>query len=229
MQVPPHPHTGLQTVTWLLAGEVRHQDSLGSDALVRPGELNLMTAGRGISHAETSPAGATGALRGLQLWVALPSRDRDTAPDFAHHDDLPTVTSDGVSLTVLLGTVAGERSPARAYTPIVGAEVRLEPGARTELPLEPDFEHAVLAIDDVIVGGERLPAGSLSYLPHGPGAAAAGGRGGGRPGVPGRGRAVRRGPADVVELRRPQPRRGRRGARGVDGSGRRRATPGSAG
>ena len=78
MQVPPHPHTGLQTVTWLLDGEVRHQDSLGSDALVRPGELNLMTAGRGISHAETTPVGATGALRGLQLWVALPARHRDT-------------------------------------------------------------------------------------------------------------------------------------------------------
>jgi redox-sensitive bicupin YhaK (pirin superfamily) len=169
MQVPPHPHTGLQTVTWLLDGEVRHQDSLGSDAIVRPGELNLMTAGRGISHAETSPAGATGALRGLQLWVALPSRDRDAAPAFVHHDDLPAVTADGVTLTVLLGAVAGERSPARAYTPIVGAEVRLGPGSRTELAVEPDFEHAVLAIDDVLVAGERLPAGSLAYLPRGRG------------------------------------------------------------
>ena len=112
MQVPPHPHTGLQTVTWLLSGEVHHQDSVGSDALVRPGELNLMTAGRGISHAETSPAGAVDALRGLQLWVALPGGHRDTPPAFAHHDDLPRVEVDGSSVIVLMGSVAGATSPA---------------------------------------------------------------------------------------------------------------------
>jgi len=123
MQVPPHPHTGLQTVTWLLDGAVRHQDSLGSDALVRPGELNLMTAGRGISHAETTPVGATGALRGLQLWVALPARYRDAAPEFAHHGDLPRTEGEGLTVTVLLGSVAGAMSPARTYTPIVGAQL----------------------------------------------------------------------------------------------------------
>ena len=165
MQVPPHPHTGLQTVTWLLDGEVRHQDSLGSDAPVRPGELNLMTAGRGISHAETSPEGATGRLRGLQLWVALPARDRDTAPDFAHHGDLPRVEGDGLTVTVLMGTLAGAVSPARTFTPIVGAEVVLASGARAALPLEPGFEHGVLALSDgLTVNGERLERSSLEHL-----------------------------------------------------------------
>ena len=165
MQVPPHPHTGLQTVTWLLDGEVRHQDSLGSDAPVRPGELNLMTAGRGISHAETSPAGATGRLRGLQLWVALPARDRDTAPDFAHHGDLPRVEGDGLTVTVLMGTLAGAVSPARTFTPIVGVEVVLAAGARAALPLEPGFEHGVLALSDgLTVNGERLEQSSLEHL-----------------------------------------------------------------
>ena len=168
MQVPPHPHTGLQTVTWLLDGEVHHQDSLGSDALVRPGALNLMTAGRGISHAETSPPGATGIVRGLQLWVALPGRDRDTAPDFAHHPHLPEVEGDGLSVTVLLGSVAGATSPARTFTPIVGADLVLHPGAQAAVPLEPDFEHGLLALSDGLeVDGRPLHRASLEHLAPG--------------------------------------------------------------
>ncbi len=167
MQVPPHPHTGLQTVTWLLDGEVRHRDSLGSDALVRPGELNLMTAGRGISHAETSPSGASGALRGLQLWVALPSGHRDDPPDFAHHAGLPSLDVDGATVTVVLGSVAGHASPATTYTPIVGAEVTVSPGTSAALPLDTDFEHAVLAIDPLAVAGQPAAAGSLVHLPPG--------------------------------------------------------------
>jgi quercetin 2,3-dioxygenase len=164
MQVPPHPHTGLQTVTWLLDGEVRHQDSLGSDALVRPGELNLMTAGRGISHAETTPVGATGGLRGLQLWVALPDAARHVEPHFAHHGDLPHLEDGPLHATVIVGSVAGERSPAEAYTPLVGADVTLTEGTG-RLPLEADFEHAVLALDgDVTVDGEPVAESSLVYL-----------------------------------------------------------------
>ena len=165
MQVPPHPHTGLQTVSWLLDGEVRHQDSLGSDSMVRPGELNLMTAGRGISHAETTPAGATGDLRGLQLWVALPAHHRDVAPAFAHHADLPQLTGDGLTVTVLLGTVGSAASPATAYSAIVGAEVVLAPGAGSGIPLEPSFEHALLALDDgLAVDGAVLERAALEYL-----------------------------------------------------------------
>jgi redox-sensitive bicupin YhaK (pirin superfamily) len=182
MQVPPHPHTGLQTVTWLLSGQVRHQDSIGSDVLVRPGELNLMTAGRGISHAETSPAGAVDALRGLQLWVALPGRHRDTPPAFAHHDDLPRVEVDGASVIVLMGSVAGATSPARALTPIVGAEVTLPPGARSVLPLERGFEHGLLALSDgLAVDGGPLDRASLVHLAPGqPEVAMAAGPAGGR-------------------------------------------------
>ena len=182
MKVPPHPHTGLQTVTWLLDGEVHHQDSLGSDALVRPGELNLMTAGRGISHAETSPPGATGSVRGLQLWVALPARHRDSSPAFAHHDDLPRIRLDGAAVTVLLGSLAGAVSPAQVFTPIVGAEVTLDPDARTALPLEPGFEHGLLALSDgLTVDGGPLDRAALEHLAPGRaqvllGAGPAGGR-----------------------------------------------------
>jgi quercetin 2,3-dioxygenase len=166
MQVPPHPHTGLQTVTWLLDGRVHHQDSLGNDVLVRPGELNLMTAGRGISHAETSPGGATGDLRGLQLWVALPSAHRDVSPDLGHHADLPVVHGDGVDATVLLGSFMGATSPARTFTPIVGAEMALRAAAAVDL--EPAYEHAVLALcDDLVADGTPVERGHLVHLPPG--------------------------------------------------------------
>src|SRR5215472_8240103 len=89
MAVPPHPHIGLQTVTWLLAGNVLHRDSLGSEQMIRPGQLNLMTAGRGIAHAEESPAAHDPVLHGVQLWVALPDRSRHVAPGFEHHAQLP--------------------------------------------------------------------------------------------------------------------------------------------
>ena len=164
MVVPPHPHTGLQTVTWLLSGEVLHQDSLGSEQLVRPGALNLMTAGRGITHAETSTA-TSPALRGLQLWVALPDAARETAPDFEHHPELPVLVDGALTATVLLGALGDARSPATAYTPIVGADVSLRAGGAGSLPLERSWEHAALALTDgAVVDGEPLPVGSLAYL-----------------------------------------------------------------
>src|SRR5690349_12897892 len=107
MWVPPHPHTGLQTVTWLFQGLGRHTDSLGSDQLIRPGQLNVMTAGRGVCHAEVSPDDAPTLLHGVQLWVCLPDDVRDSAPDFTHLADLPTYTEGGVTLRVLVGELAG--------------------------------------------------------------------------------------------------------------------------
>ncbi|WP_035857349.1 pirin family protein [Cryptosporangium arvum] len=158
MRVPPHPHIGLQTVSWLVRGEVLHRDSIGSEQLIRPGQLNLMTAGAGISHSEESPATV---LHGAQLWVALPASDARTAPAFAHHADLPVVAKDALTATVLMGTLEGATSPARTYTPLVGAEVL---GAGT-LELRPDFEYAVLAFEDgPVVDGEAVPAGALVYL-----------------------------------------------------------------
>ncbi|MBO3746050.1 pirin family protein [Streptosporangiaceae bacterium NEAU-GS5] len=172
MRVAPHPHTGLQTVTWLVEGQVRHRDSLGSDQLVRPGQLNLMTAGRGIAHAEESPAlgdaGDTGdaadtVLHGVQLWVALPDATRHQAPAFDHHADLPVVEVPGARATVIMGALDGAVSPAAAHTPILGAEI-LVSGPAT-LPLEEGFEHAALVLSGAVeVDGTALRPGPLLYL-----------------------------------------------------------------
>ncbi|GAA1858386.1 pirin family protein [Pseudonocardia ailaonensis] len=168
MQVAPHPHIGLQTVSWLLAGEVHHRDSLGSDQLVRPGELALMTAGRGIAHSETSPAAHSPVLHGAQLWVALPDAARGVAPAFEHHADLPVVTGPGLRATVLLGEVAGARSPGRVHSPLVGVDVVAVAGAAGSLPLEPDFEHAVLTVSGAPeIDGRVVGPGTLLYLGSG--------------------------------------------------------------
>jgi redox-sensitive bicupin YhaK (pirin superfamily) len=169
MAVGPHSHIGLQTVTWLVAGEVLHRDSLGSEQPIRPGQLNLMTAGRGVSHAEESPVGAPAELHGAQLWVALPESTRHGPPAFEHHADLPRAEpASGVVVTVLVGSLAGVRSPARADSPLVGAQVMVAAGASGVLDLAPHFEHAVVVLDGrVDVGEGVLGPGELGYLaPH---------------------------------------------------------------
>ncbi|QGK70547.1 pirin family protein [Allosaccharopolyspora coralli] len=164
MQVPPHPHIGLQTVTWLVDGDVRHRDSLGSDQFVRPGELNLMTAGRGIAHSERTPETA-GSLHGVQLWVAMPDEDRTGEPHFEHHRDLPRLEFGDVRGTVLMGEVDGAVSSARSHSPLVGAEFVLPAGGSTVLPLEPDFEHAVLTLSGrLTAAGAGVPAATMLYL-----------------------------------------------------------------
>jgi redox-sensitive bicupin YhaK (pirin superfamily) len=164
MQVGPHPHIGLQTVTWLFEGEVLHTDSVGSEQLIRPGQLNLMTAGRGVSHAESAQA-ASG-LHGAQLWVALPEGTRLGPAAFEHHPELPWVELPGAAGHVLLGEVAGVRSPARADTPIGGAELQVV--GRAYVPLDRRWEHAVVAVDGgVEVGAEHLEPGWLAYLAPG--------------------------------------------------------------
>lgn len=148
MRVGPHPHIGLQTVSWLVAGEVLHRDSLGSEQLIRPGELNLMTAGRGIVHSEETPGGSTWPLHGVQLWVALPEAERHREPAFHHHSDLPVLDADGVRVTVLMGSLFGATSPAVAYTPLVGLELAVDRAERTlALPLDPTYEYVVLVLD----------------------------------------------------------------------------------
>ena len=168
MQVPPHPHTGLQTVSWLLEGTVHHRDSLGHDVVVAPGSLGLMTAGHGIAHSEQSPVPHPSLLHGAQLWVALPDHARDTAPAFEHHTDLPTVAVDAARIRVVLGGFGGVTSPGTVHTPLVGLDVVLDGTA--VLPLEPDFEYAAVAVDaGVSVDGVDLPVGSLLYLGTGRG------------------------------------------------------------
>jgi redox-sensitive bicupin YhaK (pirin superfamily) len=165
MQVAPHPHTGLQTVSWLLEGAVHHRDSLGSDVTFGPGELALMTAGHGIAHSEQSPVVHPRYLHGAQLWVALPDGVRDTAPAFEHHETLPGWTSDGVTTTVLMGSFGGATSPGRAYTPLVGVDLGLAAGADVEVPLEPDFEYGLLASSGTAtVEGAPLDRGAMLYL-----------------------------------------------------------------
>jgi redox-sensitive bicupin YhaK (pirin superfamily) len=165
MRVGPHPHTGLQTVTWLLAGEILHRDSLGTRQEIRPGSLNLMTAGRGIAHSEETPAEHSALLQGVQLWVALPHAARDRAPAFAHHDDLPVFTDGGLSATVLMGSLPGATSPAECHTPLVGAEITLTAGAEARLPLDPAYEYAVLALDGApTVDDAGVQPGPLLYL-----------------------------------------------------------------
>ncbi|MER6464761.1 pirin family protein [Streptomyces sp. NPDC001288] len=165
MQVPPHPHIGLQTVSWLHQGEVLHRDSTGSLQTIRPRELGLMTSGRAISHSEESPRSHARYLHGAQLWVALPDSDRHVEPKFEHHPDLPTVTAPGLTATVILGSLDGAASPGTTFTPIVGADLTLDRGADLRLPLEPDFEYGVLAMSgEVNVDGVPVLPGSMLYL-----------------------------------------------------------------
>ena len=168
MQVPPHPHIGLQTVSWLFQGLVLHRDSLGRQQLIRPGELNLMTAGRGITHSEESAAGRPPVLHGLQLWIALPEAERHGEPRFAHHADLPVVRDGAASVTVAIGEYRGERSPAEVFSPLAGYEVAVPGGNDFMLPVREDFEHGVVAVDgSAVVGGALIAPGLLAYLPAG--------------------------------------------------------------
>lgn len=164
MQVPPHPHIGLQTVSWLLEGEIVHRDSLGSHARVGPGELSLMTAGRGISHSEESPADRPPRLHGVQLWVALPDEVRDGEPSYEHHRELPVVTRGGLTVTVVLGTHDGVTSPGSTHTPLTGIDVR----GTGRLPLDPAHEHAALALTgSATVEGTTVAVGTLLHLGRG--------------------------------------------------------------
>jgi redox-sensitive bicupin YhaK (pirin superfamily) len=142
MDVPPHPHTGLQTVSWLFDGEIEHRDSGGVHAMVRPGEVNLMTSGHGIAHSEVSTP-ARDLLHGVQLWVVLPDASKDLVREFQHHaPDVLDVA--GGRARVLIGSLDDAASPVHTQTPLLGAEIVLDPGATWELAVDPGFEHGVL-------------------------------------------------------------------------------------
>ncbi|QHD86999.1 pirin family protein [Gordonia sp. JH63] len=142
MDVPPHPHTGLQTVSWLFTGEVEHRDTMGNHAMVRPGEINLMTAGHGIAHTEVSTPDTT-TLHGVQLWVALPAENADTARDFAHHRP-DALDLGGVTARVFLGELFGTRSPVHTFTPLTGAQLDFAPGVAVDIDVDPEHEHGIL-------------------------------------------------------------------------------------
>jgi redox-sensitive bicupin YhaK (pirin superfamily) len=164
LDIGPHPHIGLQTVTWLLAGEILHRDSLGSEQVIRPGQLNLMTAGAGVSHSEETVGVYSGELHGVQLWVAQPEATRHGTPAFEHHAALPQLDLGAAAATVLVGTFAGVTSPARRDTEHVAADLTLPPG-RTHVPLDASFEYAVVMTSGAAhVAGTTLAPGRLGYL-----------------------------------------------------------------
>ncbi|QNN56624.1 pirin family protein [Diaphorobacter ruginosibacter] len=171
MQVGPHPHIGLQTFTWMIRGEVLHRDSLGSEQIIRPGQVNLMTAGRGIAHSEESQE--PWHIHATQLWIALPESHRHGEPRFQHYPDLPQTRVGDFTATVLAGEALGLLSPAEVHTPLMGVDLhaeQIEEGRRAQasMPLRKDFEHAVLMLSgEVQVDGQPLPEGELLYLPVG--------------------------------------------------------------
>lgn len=165
MDVAPHPHIGLQTVTWLLDGEILHDDSLGCAAVARPGEVNVMTAGRGIAHAEQTPLENSGRLSGVQLWVALPNAHRDAEPSFENVTHVPIVEARGGIAHVFAGTLGGVTSPARHYSELVGAEVEIRAGETVEFGLNAEYEHAALVLSgDCSLENRPLAKGLLHYL-----------------------------------------------------------------
>jgi len=162
MVVPPHPHTGLQTVSWLFTGEIEHRDSAGYHAIVRPGELNLMTAGRGISHSEYSTSRTT-SLHGAQLWLALPDGARQVEPTFEHYAPEP-VSGTGWEARVFIGSLLGSSSPVVTHSPLVGAELTLQAGTTLRVPVDPAYELGVLVDHGgVTVDGDPVAAHELGF------------------------------------------------------------------
>ena len=168
MDVAPHPHMGLQTVSWLASGEIIHRDSLGCEALMRAGQLNLMTAGRGISHSEETPKENSGKLQGVQLWIALPADQRHTEPLFDHYASLPVFSIESATVRVIIGEILRHRSPARGFSPIVGAEILLNESNAIDLPLNRQFEHAAMVMSgDCILDGRPVDRDALHYFAPG--------------------------------------------------------------
>lgn len=165
--VAPHPHVGLQTVTWLFEGAFLHRDSLGSEQLIGPGQLNLMSAGNGIAHAEEDPGQPDGHLHGIQLWIAQPEQTRWGASSFEHHATLPRLDLDNGVATVLIGTLDAASSPARRDGELLGAELRLGAGVTT-LSAHPNYEYGVIGIEgEASVAGAMVSPGSMAYLAPG--------------------------------------------------------------
>jgi redox-sensitive bicupin YhaK (pirin superfamily) len=164
MDVAPHPHIGLQTVTWLLEGEALHRDSLGTEQIILPGQLNLMTAGHGVAHSEETTGRYSGDLHGVQLWIAQPSATKDGPPAFEHHTELPRHELVGAVATVLVGDLDGTTSPARRDTDHAGIDLALRAGTTT-VPLRADFEHALVTLmGGVYVDAQMVEPGHLAYL-----------------------------------------------------------------
>lgn len=164
MRVGPHPHTGLQTFTWMLAGDILHRDSLGSEQAIRPGEVNLMTAGRGIAHTEESLSSES-QLHAAQLWIALPYADRHTEPRFDHYPDLPRWQEQGVDITLLTGALNGREAPTLAFSPLVGADMLAAADTNVRLGLHKHFEYGVLVLEGCLrIDQDTFGPNELAYV-----------------------------------------------------------------
>jgi len=165
LSVGPHPHIGLQTFTWMIEGEILHRDSLGHEQIIRPGQVNLMTAGHGISHSEEAVSDRPGRIHAAQLWIALPGHERDRAPAFQHCPELPRIEQGGFVISVLAGNAFGQTAPPTVFSPLVCLDLTSGSPAHTKIPLQHDFEHAALCLDGTVsVAGERIEPGTLLYL-----------------------------------------------------------------
>lgn len=163
LSVGPHPHIGLQTFTWMIEGEILHLDSLGFEQVIRAGEVNLMTAGEGISHVEQ--AHSQGPVHTVQFWIALPQAVRNGPASFAHYAQLPQWQEGAWHCTLLVGAMAGQVSPVTVHSPLVGLDLKTEEAARVQLALNPSFEYAVVCLRGAAsVNGEYLEVGTLLYL-----------------------------------------------------------------
>jgi len=168
MDVGAHPHIGIQTVSWILEGEIVHHDTLGNDAALQPGGVNIMTAGEGIAHAEETPKRNSGRLSGVQLWVALPNDQRNRAASFQHIPRVPSLVLPGGLAQVFMGELDQASSPAHHFSSLVGAEIEAHPGEGLSVPLRPEFEHALFLLSgDVSAEGQEIEERTLYYLPPG--------------------------------------------------------------
>lgn len=167
LHVGAHPHTALQTFTWMIEGEILHRDSLGSEQVIRPGQINLMTAGHGIAHTEDSLPDAT-RLHAAQLWIALPPAHADGPAAFAHYPVLPRWTVNTVDCTLLAGRHGALTAPTQVYTPLLGMDVHSASGGTIALTLDPTFEHGVLTLTgDIAIDAQPWDSDSFAYLPPG--------------------------------------------------------------
>lgn len=168
LAVGPHPHLGLQTFTWMIAGEVIHRDSLGNEQAIRPGQVNLMSAGHGIAHSEDAPLGRGGHVHAVQLWIALDEAHRHGPPAFQHYPLLPVVERGGGRSTLLVGSLFGQTSPVAVYSPLLAVDVELRPGAEFVVPLQPTFEYAALVLTGTVdMAGAVFAPGTLAYFGSG--------------------------------------------------------------
>ena len=167
MHVDAHPHIGLQTFTWLIEGEVLHRDSLGNEQVIRPGQVNLMTAGHGIAHTEDSLRDGE-RLHAAQLWIALPPTHKDCEPAFDHYAELPQWREGGAELTLLAGRYGQRSAPARIHSPLVGVDIVCDDASELTLALDPDFEYGLMPlVGDATIDGETVQTDELAYLGKG--------------------------------------------------------------